>query len=84
MSERDYILHHIDQQGRVVRSNQSDCTVCIYYHKDVMDRSFEEATCSKVRPLTANLRLDGTNDFWCRNGAFEYVEGDDNVSTDNG
>jgi hypothetical protein len=84
MSERDYILHHIDQQGRVVRSNQDECMVCIYYHDDVMEKTFEEATCRYSRPLTADQKPDGTRASWCINGAFEYVEGDDNVSTDNG
>lgn len=84
MSERDYILHHIDQQGRVVRSNQAECAVCIYYQDDVEYKPFDTASCKHVRPLTANLKLDGTNDYWCVNGAFEYIEENDNVSTNNG
>ena len=79
MSERDYILHHIDQQGRVVRSNQDECMVCVYYHDDVMEKTFEDATCAKIRPLTADQKPDGIRVSWCINGAFEFIEENDNV-----
>ena len=79
MSERDYILHHIDQQGRVVRSNQMTCIVCVYYHDNVHTKMFEDATCAKTRPLTADQKPDGTRASWCINGAFEFIEENDNV-----
>lgn len=69
-----YILHHIDQEGRVVRSNQDVCEVCIYWHEDVYTQSFDEAPCRHIRPLTANLQPTGSESYWCVNGAFEYID----------
>jgi hypothetical protein len=74
-----YILHHIDQLGRVVRSNQGSCVECEYYADDVHDKPFDTASCRHVRPLTASLQPDGTESLWCVNGAFEFIEENDNV-----
>jgi len=74
-----YILHHIDQQGRVVRSNQGSCVECAYYAEDVHHKMFEDATCAKIRPLTADQEPNGTRASWCINGAFEFIEENDNV-----
>jgi hypothetical protein len=74
-----YILHHIDQLGRVVRSNQSSCDDCVYYAEDVKVKPFNTVSCRHVRPLTANLQPDGTEALWCINGAFEFIKENDNV-----
>ena len=77
-----YILHHIDQLGRVVRSNQDGCDVCIYWHEDVSTKPFYSASCAKIRPLTAAIQPDGTESSWCVNGAFEFIEENDNVGNE--
>ena len=74
-----YILHHIDQLGRVVRSNQSSCDDCMYYAEDVIVKPFDTVSCRHVRQLTANLQHDGTEALWCINGAFEFIKENDNV-----
>jgi hypothetical protein len=74
-----YILHHIDQLGRVVRSNQGSCVQCEYYAENVNVEPFDTASCRHIRPLTASLHTDGTEALWCINGAFELTEENDNV-----
>lgn len=74
-----YILHHIDQLGRVVRSNQGSCVECVYYAEDVDVEPFDTASCQHIRPLTANLQPDGSKALWCTNGAFESIEENDDV-----
>lgn len=77
-----YILHHIDQLGRVVRSNQMSCIECEYYADDVATELFENASCAKIRPLTAGIQPDGAESNWCVNGAFEFIEENDNVGNE--